>query len=154
MASLGEHFPDHLKRSAIESALKPGCVVRLEVKLSSVTKPKFLVIVDTHDPEYLSFLINSEINPFITNRPGLLQCQVAIDAKSHDFLAHDSHIACHEVFTLKRDDVTRSLMADPSAIKGEISLAIRAQIKAAVNIAKTLDKDKKKRIISSLENSA
>jgi hypothetical protein len=152
MGSFGANFPPELKRAHVESALKPGCVVRLEVKLSSITKPKFLVLVASDDPECLSFLVNSVIHPFILSKPNLLQCQVSIDAENHDFLDYDSHIACHEIFTIKREDVIRALMVDPSSIKGDISPAIRDQIKAAVKIAKTIDKDKKQRIISSLEN--
>lgn len=152
MATLGELFPSDLKREHIEATLKPGCVVRLEVKFPTITKPKFLILVAIDDPEYLSFLINSEINPFIANKPDLLQCQVSIDANSHDFLDHDSHIACHEIFAMKREDVIKALIADPSAIKGNISTIICDQIKAAVKIAKTIDNDKKNRIIASLEN--
>lgn len=152
MASLGSCFPTALTRPIVETALKPGCVVRLEVKLTSTTKPKFLILVATDDPEYLSFLVNSEINPFILKRPHLLQCQVSITAGSHEFLHHDSHIACHEVFTIRREDVIKSLMTDPSGIKGEVSSETKERIKIAVKLAKTIDNDKKNRIISSLGN--
>ncbi|ESS72886.1 hypothetical protein MGMO_44c00360 [Methyloglobulus morosus KoM1] len=152
MASLGEQFPSEIKRSHIENALKPGCVVRLELKLTTITKPKFLVLVTTDDPEYLSFLVNSEINTYIQNRPDLLKCQVSIDAANHNFLSYDSHIACHEITTIMREEVVRALMADPAALRGKISTDVREQIMAAVKIAKTIDKDKKNRIISSLEN--
>lgn len=151
MASLGEHFPADIRRARVEDALKPGCVIRLVVKLTTITKPKFLVLVATDDPEYLTFIVNSEINPFIANRPYLSQCQVSIDAASHNFLDHDSHVACHETLPLKREDVIKALMADPSAIKGEISPDVRAQVVAAVKFAKTLDKDKKNRIIAALD---
>lgn len=152
MASLGSCFPTTLTRPIVEAALKPGCVVRLEVKLTSITKPKFLILVATDDPEYLSFLVNSEINPFILKRPHLLRCQVSITAESHEFLHHDSHIACHEVFTIRREDVIKSLMTDPSGIKGEVSPETKEKIKIAVKLAKTIDNDKKNRIISSLGN--
>lgn len=151
MASLGEHFPADIRRAHVEDALKPGCVIRLVVKLSTTTKPKFLVLVAADDPEYLTFIVNSEINPFIANRPHLSQCQVSIDAASHDFLDHDSHVACHETLPMKREDVIKALMADPSAVKGEISPDVRAQVVAAVKFAKTLDKDKKNRIIAALD---
>lgn len=154
MPSLGGHFPDKLLRPRIEAALKPGCVIRLVVKLSTVTKPKFLVLVVTDDPEYLTFIVNSEINPFITNRPELLRCQVSIDAANHGFLDHDSLVACHEIKSLRREDVIQALMADPSCIKGDISPDVRSQIVAAVKFAKTLDKDKKSRIIAALDLTA
>ncbi len=152
MASIGEQFPPELKRSHIENALKPGCIVRLELKFPNITKPKFLVLVTADDPEYLSFIINSEIHSFIQSKPDLLKCQVSIDLANHDFLSHDSHIACHEIYPIMREEVIRALLADPAAIKGEISTDVREQIMAAVKIAKTIGKDKKNRIISSLEN--
>ena len=151
MAPLGEHFPAELLRPRIEAALKPGCVIKLLVKFPEITKQKFLVLVADDDPEYLTFIVNSEINPFIASRPHLLQCQVAIDVASHDFLDHDSHIACHEILPMKREDVIKTLMGDPSAIKGDVSPDVRAQIVFAVKFAKTLANEKKNRIIAALE---
>lgn len=151
MVSLGDSFPVALRRAHVEDALKPGCVVRLEIKFTTITKPKFLVLVATDDPEYLTFIVNSEINPFIQNRSSLLQCQVSIDAAGHNFLDHDSHVACHETLPIRREDVIKALVSDPSSIKGTISPDVRAQIIAAVKFAKTLDNDKKKRIIAALE---
>ena len=151
MSPLGEHFPAELLRPRIEAALKPGCVIKLLVKFPQITKQKFLVLVADDDPEYLTFIVNSEIHPFISDRPQLLQCQVAIDVANHDFLDHDSHIACHEILPMKREDVIKTLMGDPSAIKGDVSPDVRAQIVAAVKFAKTLANEKKNRIIASLE---
>ena len=150
MSPLGQHFPAELLRPRIEAALKPGCVVKLLVKFPQITKEKFLVLVADDDPEYLTFIVNSEINSFITNRPHLLQCQVAIDVASHDFLDHDSHVACHEILPMKREDVIKTLMGDPSAIKGEVSPDVLNQIVAAVKFAKTIDQDKKNRIIAAM----
>jgi len=151
MVSLGDSFPAALRRAHVEEALKPGCVVRLEIKFPTITKPKFLVLVATDDPEYLTFIVNSEIHPFIQSRPHLSQCQVSIDAASHDFLDYDSHVACHETLPIRREEVIKALVADPSSIKGAISPDVRAQVVAAVKFAKTLDNDKKKRIIASLD---
>jgi len=151
MSPLGAHFPAELLRPRIEAALKPGCVIKLLVKFPQITKEKYLVLVADDDPEYLIFIINSDINPFIANKPHLLQCQVAIDVANHHFLDHDSHVACHDVLPMKREEVIKSLMGDPSAIKGEVSLDVRSQIVAAVKFAKTIDKDKKNRIIAALE---
>lgn len=152
MAPLGTSLPAELVRPRIEAALQPGCVIKLLVKFPQVTKQKFLVLVADDDPEYLTFVVNSEINPFISNKQHLLQCQVTIDAGNHNFLDHDSHIACHEVLPMKREEVIKSLMADPSAIKGAVSPDVRSQIVAAVKFAKTIDKDKKNRIIAALES--
>lgn len=150
MSSLGAHLPAELLRPRIEAALKPGFVITLLVKFPEKTKEKFLVLVADDDPEYLTFIVNSEINPFIANRQHLLQCQVAIDAASHYFLDRNSHVACHEIRAMKREDVIKSLMADPDGIKGEISADVRSQIAAAVKFAKTIEKDKKNRIIAAM----
>lgn len=53
---------------------------------------------------------------------------------------------------MKREDVIRELMADPSCIKGNITPDVRSQIVAAVKFAKTLDADKKARIIAALDS--
>jgi hypothetical protein len=152
MAPLGAHFPASLLRPRIEAALKPGCVVRLEVKFHQKAKPKFLVLVAEDDPEYLTFIVNTDINQFIQKRPELLQCQVSIDVASHGFLDHDSHVACDKIWPIKREDVIKALMSDPLGIKGEISPDVRAQIMAAVKFAKTIDNDKKSKIIAALDS--
>lgn len=152
MTSLGEYFPVNAKRDFVEGSLKPGCVLRLEVRFPQVTKPKFLVLVANDDPDYLTFIINSEISNFIQNRPAMMQCQVAIDAESHPFLTHNSHIACHETLALKREDVIKELIADPSAIKGEVSDKIRAQIISAVKFTKGISNAVKQRILSALDS--
>ena len=154
MTSFGAHLPPELLRPRIEAALKPGCVIKLLIKFPEKTKEKFLVLVADDDPEYFTFIVNSGINPFIASRQHLLQCQVAIDAANHDFLDHDSHIACHEIRAMKREDVIKALMDDPNGIKGEVSPEVRSQIIAAVKFAKTIENDKKNRIIEALENTA
>ena len=152
MATLGEHFPIEAKRGFIEASLKPGCVLRLDVKFSHITKPKFLVLVSNDDPDYLTFIINSEISNFIQNRPAMLQCQVAIDAKTHPFLTHNSHVACHEAHVMKREDVIKYLLADPSALKGSVSDETRAQIISAVKFTKNISNAVKQRILSALDS--
>ena len=150
MSSFGAHLPPELLRPRIEAALKPGRVIKLLVKFPEKTKEKYLVLVADDDPDYLTFLVNSGINPFIANRPHLSQCQVAIDATNHDFLDHDSHIACHEILPMKREEVIKALMATPAGIKGEVSDEVRIQIMAAVKFAKTIEKEKKNRIIAAM----
>jgi hypothetical protein len=152
MTPLGEHFPEAIKRQRVTQKIKPGAVIRLDIKFPEITKPKFLVLVAEDDPDYWTFIVNSEINPFIAKRPHLMQCQVAIDAAGHPFLSRDSHIACNEVLKLKREDVIRELTADPSAIKGEITPQVKDQILAAVKFADTLSASDKKRIVAGLEN--
>jgi hypothetical protein len=150
MVALGDHFPADAVREHVARQLIPGCVIRIAVAFPQITKPKFLVLVADRDPDYLTFIVNSETHPFVASRPHLAQCQVTIDAASHPFLHHDSQIACHEILALKRTDVIRELSGDVSCIKGQVSQPVRDQILAAVKFAKTLSADEKDEIIRAL----
>lgn len=150
MSPLGEHFPESIKNKVVDAKLNPGVVIYLEVKFPQITKPKFLVLVADDEPDYWTFVVNSDISGFVSARPDLLRCQVKIDAASHDFLSHDSHIACHEVLRLKREDVLKELRADPSVIKGGISADVCAEIASAVKFAVTLSKTEKENILQCL----
>lgn len=147
MVPLGDHFPAEQVREHVTKQLVPGCVIRIEVAFHQVTKHKFLVLVADRDPDYLTFIVNSETHPYISKRPHLAKCQVKMDAANHSFLKRDSQIACHEVLTLKRTDVIRELSADLNGIKGEVSQPVREQIIAAVKFATTLSASEKTAIL-------
>ncbi len=150
MPTLGNCFPTASVEQYVARSLRPGCVIRIEVEFPQKTKPKFLLLVDDGDPEYLTFIINSETHAFIDGKEHLRQCQVDIDASSHPFLDHDSKIACHETLALKRSDVFKDLCSDTSKIKGCITADVKGQVIAAVKFAKTLSKAEKDSILASL----
>ena len=150
MAKLGDAFPAHTRRALIEKQLTPGCVVRITVKFTEVTKPKLLVLVADDDPDYCWFIINSEINAYVRKRPHLYQCQVKIDATAHDFLKRDSYLACDKLLRLKRDDVIRELVGNIGEHKGTVSNNVRDEIRSAVKIAATLSRAEKTKILPSL----
>lgn len=152
MVSLLSGLPPEELRIIIEKKLKPGCVLKLEVKFPNITKPKFLVLVSLEEPDCFLFVINSNINPFILNRNHLHVCQVKIEANDHDFLTHDSNIACHETLKINREEVISSLMVDPGGFQGEISFSVKQKIINAVKIAKTIDSKDKKSILCSLNS--
>lgn len=150
MVALGDHFPADKVREHVIKQLTPGCVIRIEVVFPQITKPKFLVLVADRDPDYLTFIVNSETHPYVAARPKLAKCQVELDAAGHPFLKRDSQIACHEVLTLKRAEVLKVLTADVSGIKGRVSQAVQDQIVAAVKFAVTLSDAEKTAIIAAL----
>jgi hypothetical protein len=150
MPKLGDFFNDEDRKASVERQLLPGAVIYLEVAFPQITKNKFLVFVGEENPDVLTFIVNSQTNPFILNKPHLNICQVTLDAASHPFLKHDSHIACHQVLRLSRADVIIDLSADLSRIKGTVSKAVREQIVSAVKSAKTLDRYTQNVIIQSL----
>ena len=150
MVALGDHFPPEKVKEHVIKQLTPGCVIRIEVVFPQITKPKFLVLVADRDPDYLTFVVNSETHPYIAARPKLAKCQVELDAAGHPFLKRDSQLACHEVLTLKRAEVLKVLTADVSGIKGRVSQAVQDQIVAAVKFAVTLSDAEKAAIIAAL----
>lgn len=151
MPPLSDGLPAEARKQYILGKLVPGCVVRLEVKFPEKSKPKFLVLVAEDDPEYWTFIINSEINQFVQGKQHLLQCQVKINAAEHPFLQHDSHLACHQIVKLRHEDVIQALMHDTSGLKGHITPAVRDQIIAAVKFAQTLTPIEKNQILGALE---
>jgi len=150
VASIGDRFPPEKRRAFIQQRLVPGCVIRIKIKFPEVTKHKFLVLVADDDPEIWTFIINSELNQYVKDRPHLLKCQVKIAAADHSFLPHDSYLACDKVLHLHRADVIRELMANMGGIRGNVDDDVMDQMRAAVKFAKTLAPAEKARILSSL----
>jgi hypothetical protein len=150
MGSLGDFFPEQQVQKFIADNFKVGCVIRVDVIFPNKIKPKYLVLVADNDPECLTFIVNSETNPFINNREHLAKCQVDIDAKNHTFLDYDSKIACHDVLKLKRADVLKELKQDTSKIKGCVSDNVFSEILSAVKFAKTLSQEDKITILGTL----
>lgn len=150
MSPLGDFFPAQKVAEFVLKSLKPGCIIRIEVAFPQITKPKFLLLVEDGDPDFLTFIISSETHPFVARRPHLAQCQVDIDAAGHPFLDYDSKIACHQTLVLKRADVVKELKHDTGKIKGHISDAVKAEVIAAVKFAKTLSREEKDAILAAL----
>lgn len=150
MAKLGNSFPEPYVQQFIRDNFKVGGVIRTEVAFPHKTEPKYLVLVAETDPECLTFIINTETNPFIANREYLAKCQVNIDAINHPFLDYDSKIAGHEVLKLKRSDVIRELKQDTSKLKGRVSDNVLSEILSAVKFARTLSQEDKATILASL----
>lgn len=80
MALLGDGFPAEKRQAFVEGKLVPGCIVRIDVKFSETTNPKFLVLVADDDPDCCLFIVNSAIHLFVEVRPHLLKCQGKISA--------------------------------------------------------------------------
>ena len=99
MAKLGDAFSDDERHNSVARQLKPGTVIYLEVAFPQGPRSKYLVVAHV-DEECCSFIVNSQIHPFVESNPALAVCQVRVDAARHSFLVHESHIACHQVLRL------------------------------------------------------
>jgi len=103
-------------------------------------KDKFVVIVcEAESP--MGFFINSDINPFIQNRPSLLTCQANIEASRHKCLRQNSYVDCVEIYPFKANEL--SDMREP------ISNQAKLEIQKAVTKSRTLERRYKKLILGS-----
>ena len=151
MVPLGERFPLTSRQAQVQKEFIPGCVIRVDVRFPHATKTKFLAIAYNDDEECLAFVINTKVHPLIEKKLDSRQSQVKIDCANHGFLGHDSYIACHEVLTIRKPDIIKELIADPSKIKGRVSPEVREQIVSAVKFARTISKANKSKILPCLD---
>lgn len=94
-------------------------------------KEKFVVIV-CKDAEYMGFLINSAINQFISKRPHMLECQVILSESDYGFLFHESYLDCARIYAFEDAELFSGLEL--------VNDKTKAEIKAAVSKAKTIEK--------------
>jgi len=153
MAKLSDAFSDDERRKSIARQLQPGTVIYLEVVFPEGRRPKYLVVAYV-DRECCTFIINSQIHPFIEAHPSLAVCQVKIDAARHSYLRRDSYIACHQVLRLPTAKVIAELAADLSRIKGNLHAEVVAEVVAAVKRAPTLSPAEQTRIVDALSHQA
>lgn len=148
---LGDHFPRNVKLQSIKEKLQPGRVVYLFCEFT-VPEPKDkYLLLGCVDPLPLFLVINSEVSDFIKERSHLLRRQAKLDVASHNFLNHDSFIACHEaksVFSM--EDINTQLLNDMNRIKGMISDDVRDQVLAAVKVCTVLPRREKEWIVKAL----
>ena len=153
MAKLGDAFSDDERRKSIARQLQPGTVIYLEVVFPEGRRPKYLVVAYV-DRECCTFIINSQIHPFIEAHPSLAVSQVKIDAARHSYLRRDSYIACHQVLRLPTEKVITELAAHLSRIKGRLHEEVLTEVIAAVKRAPTLSPAEQTRIADALTGQA
>ncbi len=151
MAKLGDAFSDDERRESVARQLLPGAVIYLNVAFPEGPRSKYLVVAHV-DEECCTFVVNSQIHPFVESNPALAVCQVRVDAARHSFLAHDSYIACHQVLRLPIKGVITELVADMSRIKGSLCEDVRIEVIAAVKRAPTLSPAEQTRIAAALSH--
>ena len=96
-------------------------------------KDKFCILTCV-EPKTLFLLINTQPSKLKQEQPELSECQVLIDAKSHNFLDYDSYIDCTEALGYDINYMMQQLEADRTRIKCQLSDPIlNAVIKAIEN---------------------
>ncbi len=130
--SLGDAFPEALKRGSIQRQVKPGAIIKLNVQMDDgkLHEKRFVVIdvnIDT-----VTLVINTEISRFIENKPHLLKCQVLMKVDEHPCMEYDCHVDCSRARLYSEEEVRNQLMGNPKWILGEISESLRDEIMNAL----------------------
>lgn len=135
----------------LEGYLEPGRVLHLFCRFpQGVDKYKLLVLAD-NDEECLFFVINSRINTFIEGKEHLLNQQIQLSSADCRFLSHDSWLACHEVHSMKREEVLWQIENDPDkCLRDHIGDSLKQKIVKVVRNSLTLTPTDKELIIASL----
>jgi hypothetical protein len=108
------------------------CIYHIKFCKHSKPAPKNkLTVIVCKDTKCMGFLINSEIHPFIQNRPNLLVCQVKIETKDYKCLKHTSYIDCLDIY-----DFSDKELVDE---RDSINIVTKAKIKKAVKISPRIE---------------
>lgn len=106
-----------------------------------VPKPKFVAIV-CFDFQFMGFLINSHIHPYIQARTHLLVGQALVDAASHPFLNANSYVDCNELYEFENSDL------GVENFRGPVSVLAKAAIQKAVSSSRTITPRHRKLILT------
>ena len=106
------------------------CIYHVKNCIHVIPRPKnkYVAIVCV-SPCCVGFLINTEIHPFILNKPELSQCHVRIPASNYEFLGHDSYIDCNEPYEFRKTDLKEYIEPISAETKSGIIKAIRDSIR-------------------------
>lgn len=151
MTNLGSLFGVGFTEQLADAKLIAGAVIYMPCDFTTPPKDKFLLVACC-EPELLVLIINSEINPFITERPELLACQVDIPHADHDFLHHDSFVNCVQTHTaFKMTSVRAAIVANYSKVyKGRLADYVIRQVIEAVDRSEVMEGRHSKMIIQEL----
>lgn len=126
-------------------AVALGNVFYLQCTLCTPPKPKFFTAVCC-DP-LMMVLINSHVNPFVLDRPKLLEAEVPIAASDHDFLSHDSFVCCSQLsFEYSAEQLDRKLNLEPGVYRGSLCESAHIAVRDAIVSSHILPKKYRARI--------
>ncbi len=130
--------------------LSPGGVIHAFCYACKPPKDKFFVI-GAIEPKPLLLVINSRLNCYVSERPKLHACHVAISGNNYTFLRHDSWVSCCDAFTdLSYDDLERELQYNPNASLGRLLDEDLLAVSQAIEISPTMQRKHKRILLQSL----
>lgn len=138
--SLGELFPESLRRRFAEENIEVGKALLIKIEHFKINYPKYIILVAQDITEQLVayVIINTEINKNVFPTPYLRSLHVRINQEKHDFLDYDSFVNCSELRTFNRQELIGFLMEKPERALGKVDGKILKKIISTLSSAKTI----------------
>jgi hypothetical protein len=137
---LGEALSPDDKRRYVRDSLVPGRILHLHCSFTTPPKDKFVVIAAL-EPEPILFVINSEINKWLQDRPDLRDRQTTLHQSDHRFLGRDSFLNCTEAIRkVPLSEIEGQLVQNLDNIKDRLTEEERQAVLYAVDGCRTLTK--------------
>lgn len=147
MTDLSDFFPQSYRDDFAERNVQKGAIIRVFVKDTKPPKIKRFIIVGFSNDKVLlgTVFINSEINPNIFKTEDLKSLHIPIDAKSHEFIDHDSFIDCSKIQERSYVEIKQLLSKDSECLKGIVSETTMKVISETISNAKTISAKQKRK---------
>lgn len=138
--SLGDAFPDALKKQFTENNLVAGAIIRAWVDNTRPPKVKRFIVIGISQNKILLGVvyINSEINLNIFPTQELRDLHLKLTADSREYLTHDSYVDCSRIFQLERENINKLLQDDPACHLGTIAKDDLTRIKTVIKGSRTI----------------
>lgn len=138
--SLGDLFPDNLKKQFAERNIDIGKALLIKLEDIRVNYDKYIIIVGINDTEMAVayVIINTEVNKNIAPTTYLQSLHLKIDKARHDFLNYDSYINCAELKEFNKQKLIDFLVSNPERIVGNIDLILLTKVHDTIKKAKTI----------------
>jgi hypothetical protein len=122
MPSLGDFFPDDLKKNFAKQNITIGTVIKCFVKNTNPPKEKRFVVlgIDANGDLIGVVFINSVINWKVIKTDELAQLQHYVTKEDNEYLDRNSYIDCSELFELPYNDVYTSIQSKPQNVLGSV----------------------------------
>ncbi len=133
--SLANAFPEDLRALSVTRQIVPGSVIKFVARMDDGQEQEKRFVVLAVSDNTMTCVINSAINPYIAERPHLMQCQVKMSPEQNPFMDHESYIDCSRIRTYAFGSIQKQLITKPEWLLGEINNALRIQILAALKVS-------------------
>ena len=140
---LGEHFPEEYRKKFCQDHLKPGAVLRFQSFQTSPPKIKRCVVIALND-ESVSLAL-TYINSGKPSNPYLQPWQLYFECEGREYLDHDSHLDCAQLYEENFEVISRMIMRDITVYLGRMSDEDFLKVKSLVELAKSIPYKLKKK---------